>query len=175
MMIATGVVETLARLACFFAVLAAIEVFPPQKEAADYREGRSPGKVIEWGRPLFSVHAADATASLRDDVGGQLVLDEGDAVAQDQLALLEPLNLKEIGTRRHGERLDGGVEVAMLLLQARKLRAKFTLFVVCHGRGTEIRFIRFGWFIPGGSKYQALGASADFHKNQPNSLFARKL
>ena len=35
-----------------------------------------------------------------DDVGGQLVLDEADAVAQHQLALLEALDLQDVGTGR---------------------------------------------------------------------------
>jgi hypothetical protein len=68
-------------------------------------------------------------ARLRNDIRRELILDEGDAIAQVQFALLEPLHLKQIGTGGHLQRFDGGVEVAMLLLQARKLRAELAFLL----------------------------------------------
>ena len=51
-----------------------------------------------------------------------------------QLALLQALNLNDVGARRALQCRNRGVEVAMLLLQARKLCAKLTLFLLCHRR-----------------------------------------
>lgn len=52
------------------------------------------------------------------DVGGELIFDERDAVAQDKFALLQALDLKHVKSRRKVERLDRGIEIAMLLAQA---------------------------------------------------------
>jgi hypothetical protein len=69
-----------------------------------------------------------------DDIRRQLVFDEGDAVAQVELALLEALNLDDVGAGRRLQRRDRGVEVAMLLLKARKLRPKLAFFLFRHRR-----------------------------------------
>src|SRR5579863_6848867 len=69
-----------------------------------------------------------------DDIRRQLVLDEGDAVAQLQLALLQALHLVDVGTGRGLQRRNRGVEVAMLLLQARQLRPKLAFFLFRHRR-----------------------------------------
>jgi hypothetical protein len=74
--------------------------------------------------------AAAGSFALRDDVGRQLVFDEGDAVAQLQLALLQPLDLDDVGAGQPLQRRDRGIEVAMLLLQARQLRPKLAFFLV---------------------------------------------
>ena len=74
---------------------------------------------------------SDAKTS-RDDVRRELVLDEGNPVPQDQLALLQPLDLQDVGAGRYLQRLDRGVEVAMFLQQARKLPAEFAFFLACH-------------------------------------------
>jgi hypothetical protein len=71
---------------------------------------------------------------LGDDIRGKLILDEGDAVAQLQLAFLKALHLDHVGAGRVLQRGDRGVEVAMLLLQARKLRPKLAFFLFCHRR-----------------------------------------
>jgi hypothetical protein len=63
-----------------------------------------------------------------------LVFDIGDAVAQDQLALFQPLHLDDVGARRRGERRDRRIEIAMLLLQTRKLRPKLAFFLSGHRR-----------------------------------------
>src|SRR5690348_1483235 len=52
-----------------------------------------------------------------DDVGCDLVFDEGDAVTQLQLALLQPLQPQQVGGRRLMQRIDRRVEIAVLLLQ----------------------------------------------------------
>ena len=71
---------------------------------------------------------------LRNNVRRELVFDEGDAVAQVQLALLQALHLDEVGARRFLQRRNRGIEVAMLLLQARQLRPKLAFFLFCHRR-----------------------------------------
>ena len=70
--------------------------------------------------------------SSRDDIRRELILDEGNPVLQEQLALLQPLDLQDVGTGRDLQRLDRGVEVAVLLQQARKLRAELAFFLACH-------------------------------------------
>src|SRR5271155_4351325 len=65
----------------------------------------------------------------RNDIRSELVFDERDAVAQLQLALLQALHLNEVGARRFLQRRDRGIEVAMLLLQTRKLRPKLAFFL----------------------------------------------
>src|SRR6059058_4205600 len=54
-------------------------------------------------------------AASSDNVGGQLIFEIGQAVAQDQLAFLQPLDLQLIVLTDQVQRLDGGVEIAMLL------------------------------------------------------------
>src|ERR1700722_12425717 len=70
--------------------------------------------------------------NLRDNIRRKLVLDEGDAIAQVQFALLQALHLNKVGAHRILERRNRGVEVAMLLLQARQLRPKLAFFLCCH-------------------------------------------
>src|SRR5271170_5262499 len=69
-----------------------------------------------------------------DDIGGQLVLDEADAVAQHQLALLEALDLQDVRTWRDLQRFDRRVEIAVLLPQPRELRPQFAFFLFGHCR-----------------------------------------
>ena len=68
----------------------------------------------------------------RDDIGRELVLDEGDAVAQLELAFLQALDLQLVGAGRIVQRLDGGIEVAVLLSQARQLRPELAFFLIRH-------------------------------------------
>src|ERR1700688_3216486 len=70
----------------------------------------------------------------RNNIRRELVFDEGDAVAQLQLALLQALHLDDVGARRLLQRRNRGVEVAMLLLQARQLRPKLAFFLFRHRR-----------------------------------------
>ena len=71
---------------------------------------------------------------LGDDIRRKLIFDKRDAVAQLQLALLEALNLDDIRAGRSLQRGDRGIEVAMLLLQAQKLRPKLAFFLLRHRR-----------------------------------------
>jgi hypothetical protein len=85
-------------------------------------------------RPVSTAAQVQPIRRLGDDIGGELILDEGDAVAQLQLAFLEALYLDDVGAGRFLQRGDRSVEVAMLLLQARKLRPKLAFFLFCHRR-----------------------------------------
>jgi len=70
----------------------------------------------------------------RYNVRRKLVFDEGDSVAQLQLALLQSLDLDDVGARRFLQGGNRGVEVAMLLQEARKLRPKLAFFLFRHVR-----------------------------------------
>jgi hypothetical protein len=69
---------------------------------------------------------------LRDDVGRDLIFDKGDAVAQLQLALLQPLQPQQIRRRRLMQGIDRRVEITVLLLQPRKLGLQLALIFVGH-------------------------------------------
>src|SRR5882672_11729580 len=56
----------------------------------------------------------------------------GDAIAQIELALLEPLHLQQVGAGRDFESRDGHIEVAMLLLQPRQLLPQLAFFLFGH-------------------------------------------
>jgi hypothetical protein len=51
-----------------------------------------------------------------------------------QLALLQALHLDDVGARRILQCSNRGIEVAMLLLQARQLRPKLAFFLLRHRR-----------------------------------------
>src|SRR5258708_22100785 len=76
---------------------------------------------------------AQLTKNLSDDIGRDLVFDEGDAIAQLQLALLQPLQPQQIRRGRLMQCIDRRVEVTMLLLQPCELVLKFPLIFVGHG------------------------------------------
>jgi hypothetical protein len=67
-----------------------------------------------------------------NDVRGKLVFDVRDAVTQVKLALLEPLDLELVGPGGVLQSRDGGIEVAMLLLQSRQLLLQLPLFIFSH-------------------------------------------
>jgi hypothetical protein len=71
---------------------------------------------------------------LRNDVGRQLIFDIGNAVAELQFSLFEALDLNKVRPRRFLQRRNRGIEVAMLLLQARKLCPKLAFFLFRHHR-----------------------------------------
>jgi hypothetical protein len=75
----------------------------------------------------------DSIRSLRNDIRRDLVFDEGDAVAQLQLALLQPLQPQQIWRGRLMQGIDRRVEIAVLLLQPRELGFEFALIFVGHG------------------------------------------
>src|SRR5262249_30250463 len=88
--------------------------------------------ALEQGHPRGGDSAGIGYSPLRDDVRRQLVLDKGDAVAQDQLALLEPLHLEQVRAWGVLQGRDRGVEVTVLLLQARQLLPQLAFFVLGH-------------------------------------------
>ena len=49
-----------------------------------------------------------------------------------QLALFEPLDLKNVGPRGGFQRPDRGIEVAVFLEEARQLSAELAFFLTCH-------------------------------------------
>lgn len=71
--------------------------------------------------------------ALGDDVRRDLILDEGDAVAQLQLALLQALQPQQIRRRRLMQGIDRRVEIPVLLLQPRKFSLQLALIFVGHG------------------------------------------
>jgi hypothetical protein len=68
-----------------------------------------------------------------DDVRRDLIFDEGDTVAQLQLAFLQPLQPQQIGRRRLMQGIDRRVEIAVFLLQPCELGLEFALIFVSHG------------------------------------------
>ncbi|MGY4318420.1 hypothetical protein ACVWW1_007747 [Bradyrhizobium sp. JR3.5] len=88
------------------------------------------GKTAAGSEPTGRRTAETASG---DDVGRDLIFDEGDAVAQLQLPLLQALQHQEIRRRRLMQRVDRGIEVAVLLLQTRKLGEEFALILIVHG------------------------------------------
>ena len=67
-----------------------------------------------------------------DDVGRDLVFDEGDTVAQQQLALLQPLEPQQVGGRRLMQCIDRRIEVSVFLLQPGELGFELALVFVNH-------------------------------------------
>ena len=67
-----------------------------------------------------------------NNVGGKLVFDVCNTVAEDKLALLQPLDLEDVGGRGTLHRLDGRIEVAVLLAQPGKLRPQLGFFLLGH-------------------------------------------
>jgi len=56
----------------------------------------------------------------------------GNAVAQVELALLQPLHLQQVGARRVLQCRDRGIKIAVLLLHARQLLPQLAFFVLGH-------------------------------------------
>src|SRR5713226_974482 len=57
----------------------------------------------------------------RNDVRRQLILDEGNSVAQNEFAFFQALNLDKVDTRDGLQRFDRSVKIAMLLPQPLEL------------------------------------------------------
>ena len=70
---------------------------------------------------------------LGNDIRRDLVFDEGDTVAQLQLAFLQPLQPQQIRRGRLVQRIDRRVEIAVFLLQPCELGLEFALIFVGHG------------------------------------------
>ena len=84
------------------------------------------------GRPSPASCDAPFTPHSGDDVGGNLVFDEGDAVAELQLALLQPLQAEQVRRRRLMQGIDRRVEIAVLLLQPGQFGLQHALVIVSH-------------------------------------------
>ena len=67
-----------------------------------------------------------------NDVGCDLVFDEGDTIAQLQFALLQPLQPQQIWGGRMMQRIDRRVQIAVLLLQPGELGMQLALIFVGH-------------------------------------------
>lgn len=67
-----------------------------------------------------------------DDIGGQLVLNHDDPVAQLKFALFQALHLENVAARDILQSSDRHIKVAMLLLQPRELRAELAFFLLRH-------------------------------------------
>ena len=67
-----------------------------------------------------------------DDIRRDLIFDEGDAVAQLQLALLQALQPQQIWRGRLMQGIDRRVEIPVLLLQPRKFGLQLALIFVGH-------------------------------------------
>src|SRR6266480_6741157 len=116
------------------------------KEAANYRRGSLGGKAKgpPWfpspGNPSRRTGSGERCPDAGnivlsgDDVGGQLVLDERNPVAQAEFVFLEALDLQFVRSRRAFQRFDRSIEVAMFLLQARQGRAELAFFLSGHRR-----------------------------------------
>jgi hypothetical protein len=95
-------------------------------------------RCIASSRPTLAVRLRrQASRSdlkpLRDDIRRDLVFDEGDTVAQLQLAFLQPLQPQQIRRRRLMQRVDRCVEIAVLLLQPGEFVFELALIFVGHG------------------------------------------
>ena len=64
--------------------------------------------------------------------GRQLIFEMRNAVAQVELALLQPLYLQQVGARRVLQGGDRGIKIAVLLLHARQLLPQLAFFVLGH-------------------------------------------
>jgi len=70
--------------------------------------------------------------ALSDNIRRDLIFDEGDAVAQLQLSLLQPLQPQQIRRGRLMQGIDRRVEIAVLLLQPCKFGLQLALIFVGH-------------------------------------------
>ena len=70
----------------------------------------------------------------RNDVRRQLILDEGNSVAQNELAFFQALNLDDVGARYGLQRFDRSVKIAMLLPQPLELCLQLDFFFFGHSQ-----------------------------------------
>src|SRR5689334_12402666 len=61
-------------------------------------------------------------AASSDNVGGQLIFEIGEPIAQDQFALFQPLDLQLVVLADEVQGFDGRIEVSMLLANALEFR-----------------------------------------------------
>src|SRR6266540_4412775 len=109
----------------------------PTRRAGRKRKRRIIGRVASLASAAaYYARLCDSSVNERsgDDVGSELVFDETDAVAQLQLAFLQPLNLQDVGAGGIVQRFDRGIEVAVLLPQAGQGRLELAPFLLRHAR-----------------------------------------
>src|SRR5258708_19675006 len=70
----------------------------------------------------------------RNDVGRQLILEEGNSVAQNEFAFFQALNLDKVDTRDGLQRFDRSVKIAMLLPQPLELSLQLDFFFFGHSQ-----------------------------------------
>src|SRR5712675_900787 len=70
----------------------------------------------------------------RNDVRRQLILDEGNSVAQNEFAFFQALNLDKVDTWDGLQRFDRSVKVAMLLPQPLELCLQLDFFFFGHSQ-----------------------------------------
>jgi hypothetical protein len=70
----------------------------------------------------------------RNDVRRQLILDEGNSVAQTELAFFQALNLDNVGPWGGLQRFDRSVKIAMLLPQPLELCLQLDFFFFGHSQ-----------------------------------------
>jgi hypothetical protein len=92
----------------------------------------APRKLRAALRPAHQ-HIGSECRRLRNNIRRDLVFDEGDAVAQLQLAFFQALQPQQVRRWRLMQRIDCRVEVAVFLLQASELGRKLALIFVGHG------------------------------------------
>ena len=88
---------------------------------------------VKWlSRAVMADRLATGRRGSGDDVGRDLVFDESNAVAELQLAFLQPLQPQKIRCGRMMQRIDRRVQIAVLLLQPGQLGLQFALILVGH-------------------------------------------
>lgn len=101
---------------------------------------RPPAGQWLWGLVGIMVNARPGVAPVfagrerrsGDDVRGDLVFEEGNPVAQLQLAFFQPLQLQQVRRGRMVQSLDCGIKVTMLLLQPGQLEGEFVIVLFGH-------------------------------------------
>src|SRR5262249_40375967 len=84
------------------------------------------------GPPSVAYPGTNWRKLLGDDVRRELVLDQADLVAQDELPFLQSLDLNKVGAGRGHQGRYRRVEVAVFLQQARQLLSQRAFFLVGH-------------------------------------------
>src|SRR4029077_2491779 len=87
---------------------------------------------------LWCSAASGKSSKLGDDVWQELILDAGDLILEEQLLFLQPLELKLVGTARFLQRVDGAIELAVLLLEREQRRPELANLHALHGRHSSL-------------------------------------
>jgi len=96
----------------------------------DRDRARRENAPITIPAPRFD--SIETEKALGDDIRRDLVFDEGNTVAQLQLAFLQPLQPQQVRRGRLMQGINRRVEIAVLLLQPCELVGEFALIFVGH-------------------------------------------